>query len=126
MQSAKKILLVDTDDMRRKTRVQMLAAAGYEVEVRADHEVAERLDHEPVFDLVVLALHSKKLEEAAAYSERLRKKHPTLPILLLMDAGVFAPHGTLSESIETGAPLEMMKQIAEMLAGSSHIREIAD
>jgi hypothetical protein len=54
----------------------------------------------------------------------MRKKHPTLPILLLLDVGVFAPRGTLSRSIETGFPIDMMREIADMLAGSKHIREL--
>ena len=123
-QPPKKILLVDYDDTRRKTRVRMLKAAGYDVELRADHEVAEFLDHEDAFDLLILTIHRKKLEEAAAYSERLRKKKPTLPILLLLDTGVFVPRGTLSQSIEADSPVEMMREIAEMLAGSTHIREL--
>ena len=121
---SKRILLVDLDDSRRKTRVRMLTGAGYEVECRADHEVSEALENEGTFDLLILALHRKKVDEAAAYTDRLRKKKPTLPILVLLDAGVFVPHGTLSPSIEAGSPLDMMREIAEMLAGSAHIREL--
>lgn len=124
MKSKKRILLVDLDDTRRKTRVQMLTGAGYAVETRSDHELSEALAREGTFDLLVIAIHRKKLEEATAYSERLRKQSPTLPILLLVDAGVFVPHGTLSTSIEPDFPLEVMREIAEMLAGSAHIREI--
>jgi len=102
----------------------MLEAAGHAVECRADHEVADALNHEGHYDLVILALHRKKLDEAAAYSERLRKRRPTLPILLLLDTGVFVPRGTLSETIDTPFPGEMMQQIAEKLAGSAHIREL--
>ena len=120
----KRILFVDLDDKRRATRVTILMDAGYEVEIRADHEVSETLDHEGTFDLLLLALHRKNLEEASAYSETVRKKHSNLPILLLLDVGVFVPRGTLSRSIETGFPVEMMRDIAEMLAGSIHIREI--
>lgn len=32
--SKKRILLIDSDDTRRNTRVMMLTGAGYEVEVR--------------------------------------------------------------------------------------------
>lgn len=113
----KKILLVDNDDTRRETRVGMLRGAEYDVECRADHEVSEALDREGTFNLLILALHQKKLEEAAAYSERLRKKKPTLPILLLTDVGVFAPHGTLSRRIATGFPEELMLEVAEMHRG---------
>ena len=120
----KKILLIDRDDARRETRILLLKQAGYGVEVRAEHVSSEELNHEAGFDLVILALHRIKLKEAAAYSERLRKINPDLPILLLTDAAVYAPQGTLSRGIETGAPVEMLQTIAEMLAGSSHIREI--
>src|SRR5690242_5336332 len=106
MQPKKKILLIDLDDARRNTRVRMLKAAGYDVETRADHEVSEPLDGEGTFDLIILALHRKKLEEAAAYSERLREQKPDLPILLLLDTAVFIPHGTLSRSAQTDFPSE--------------------
>jgi CheY-like chemotaxis protein len=119
-----RILLIDKDDARRRSRVMLLVEAGYEVEVRADHPIAKDLDGEARFDLVILALHHKKLEDAAAYSERLRKQYPALPILLLADYGVFAPRGTLSRSLETGDPLALIRGIAEMLAASTHIREL--
>lgn len=124
MNSDKRILLIDLDDTRRDTRVRMLIRAGYQVEVSADHVAAAILETEATFDLVVLALHKRGLNEAAAYSERLRKRNPTLPILLLLDTGVFVPHGTVSRSVETGLPLDLMEGIAEMLAGSAHIREL--
>lgn len=73
-EARKRVLLVDLDDVRRRKRVRMLTAAGYEVETRVDHEMSEALEREASFDLLVLALHHKKLEEAAAYSERPRKK----------------------------------------------------
>jgi hypothetical protein len=47
-----------------------------------------------------------------------------LPILPLTDAGVFVPHGTLSRRLATGFPEELMLEVAEMLSGSSHIREL--
>lgn len=102
----------------------MLARAGYQVAVSDDHLAAESASVEPSFDLVLLALHKKGLADAAAYSERLREANPTLPILLLLDIGVFVPRGTLSQSLETGLPVEMMERIAEMLTGSAHIREL--
>ena len=74
--------------------------------------------------MVLLALHDNKLQDAVAYSERLRKARPDLPILLLTDTGVFVPRGTLSNRIGTGQPFELMEEIAEMLAGSKHIREL--
>lgn len=123
-QVAKKILLVDSNDLRRDTHVRMLTGVGYEVECSDSHEASELLRNEAEFDLLILVLHRKKLDEAAAYSERLRHKKPTLPILLLLDVGVFVPRGTLSETMQTGFPAEMMVQIAEKLAGSRHIREL--
>ena len=123
-QPKKQILLIDLDDERRRTRVAMLAKAGYETRVHLDDIADKGLKSEATFDLVIISLHQDRLERAAAYSEWLRKANPDLPILLLMDAGVFVPHGTLSRSIETGFPFEMMRQIAEMLAGSTHIREL--
>ena len=122
--SEKRILLIDLDDARRATRIRMLTAVGYQVEVRDDEVEAELRHGETTFDLVILSLHKRHLDDAAAYSERLRKKNPRLPILLMLDTGVFAPRGTLSQSFETGVPIEMMKCVAEMLAGSTHIREL--
>ena len=124
MNSEKQILLIDLDDTRRHTRVRMLETAGYNVAVCADDLEADGLKEEASFDLVILALHRKRLDEAAAYSERLRKRYPSLPLLLLLDTGVFIPRGTLSQSLETGIPLALMQRVAEMLAGSTHIREL--
>lgn len=125
MQQPQGILLIDLDDARRKTRVQMLEKAGYEVRLRNDWIKAEDLDHEGDFDLVIIALHERDLKQAAAYSDRLTKSKPTLPILLLTDTGVFAPKGTLSKSLETGDPVELMRRVASMLAGSTHIHELS-
>lgn len=124
MNVAKKILLVDLNDPRRYTRQKLLESAGYEVEMRNDHEIAELLNHELYFDLVVLTLHHKRLQEAAAYGERLSRKNPNLPVLLLTDGGVYAPQPTLSRSLTSGHPLEMLEAVAELLAGSRHIRSV--
>ena len=102
----------------------MLEHAGYDVVLRNSHIDAESFDHEDHFDLIVLTLHRKKLDDAAAYSERLRKQKVNLPILLLTDHGVFVPRGTLSPSIETGQPEAMIQEIACMIAGSTHVREL--
>lgn len=123
-ESAKRVLLIDLDDPRRKTRVRMLQQGGYSVTLRTSHVDAEEMDHEGHFDLVILALHHAELDDAAAYSERLRKHKPGLPILLLTDNGVFVPRGTLSPSVETGYPLEFMQEVGSMLAGSKRLREI--
>ena|SRR5579884_2006437 len=120
----KRILLVDRDDSRRETRVMLLVSAGYEVEVSASWAIAEGADHEGRFDLVILSLHYGGPQEALDYSDKVAKENPTLPVLLLMDTGVFVPRDTLSRSIETGLPVEMLQTIAEMLAGSRHIREL--
>jgi hypothetical protein len=121
---SKRVLLVDLEDTRRQTRVRMLTQAGHDVQLRVNHVDAEWLDHEGHFDLVILSLHRTKLEEAASYSERLRIRKPDLPVLLLLDVGVFVPRGTLSPSIDTGYPVEFMREVASMLAGSTHIREV--
>lgn len=125
MATAKRLLLIDLDDHRRASRVQLLTATGYEVDVRKDYVEAERLEDPGSYDLVIIALHTQPAK-AALYSNRLRKAKPRLPILLLTDLGVFAPHGTLSRSVETGNPAELMKEIAAMLAGSTHVRELPD
>lgn len=124
MEQRNRILLIDVDDPRRLTRERMLEDAGYEVSVRQDWIHAEELAHEADFDLVILALHRRDLKEAAAYTDRLTKSNPALPILLLTDAGVFVPKSTLSNSLETGDPVELMKRVAAMLAGSTHLREL--
>jgi hypothetical protein len=96
---------------------------GYEVAVRVNYVDADHLSDEDSFDLVILALHLR-LDEAVPYSDRLTRNNPSLPILLLMDFGVFVPRGTLSRSLEAGDPIALMKEVAAMLAGSSHLREI--
>lgn len=121
----KRILLVDVDDPRAKTRVKMLLAAGYEVDVREDDDVSELLAHEDSFDLILLSLRQKGLDHTCAYSDSVAKKFPKLPILLVTDAGIFATRGTLSRSIDGWDAAEMMKEIASMLAGSTHIPEIS-
>lgn len=120
----KRILLIDLEDPRRETRVKMLSGAGYEVKVRTDWVAAHELEHEGTFDLVLLAIHQRGLKSAVDYGERLHAAKSTLPILLLTDVGVFAPRGTLNVSMEGGDPVELMREVASMLAGSTHIREI--
>jgi hypothetical protein len=121
--TAQKILLIDLDDVRRQSRVQMLESVGYEVETRANYVAAERLDHEGRFDLIIVALHSHP-EDTAAYSDDLSRTDPRLPILLLTDAGVFVPKGTLSESVGAGSTTRLIERVSAMLVGSDHIREL--
>jgi DNA-binding NtrC family response regulator len=121
--TALRILLVDLDDSRRRSRVQMLESVGYEVETRTDYDIAERLDHEGKFDLVIVTLHCHP-EETAAYSNHLSRTDPGLPILLLTDTGVFVPRGTLSQSMDAGSVALLIQKVSSMLAGSEHIREI--
>jgi len=118
-----RILLVDLDDSRRRSRVQMLESVGYEVETRTNYVTAERLDHEGRFDLVIVTLHCHP-EETAAYSNHLSRADPELSILLLTDAGVFVPRGTLSQSVEAGSVGLLIQKVSSMLVGSEHIREI--
>jgi hypothetical protein len=103
--------------------VRLLAHAGYAVDVRRDHIEAERLDHEGVFDLVIVTLHGEP-RRAARYSDDLRRAKPRLPVLLLTDTGVYVPPGTKSHSIETGDPGALIQGVASMLAGSTYIREL--
>lgn len=120
----KQILLIDADDARRDTRVAMLKHAGYEVAVSRDHTAAIRDGEEASYDLVIIAVHREKMQEVAAYSEKLRQAKPSLPILLLTDQGVFVPNGTLSPTLDGGSPGELLEEIAGMLTDSSHIREL--
>jgi CheY-like chemotaxis protein len=122
-QEKKRVLLVDLEDSRRETRIKLLESAGYEVGIRTDHVVAERLDHEAGYDLIIIALH-RNPGEAAAYGDRVSRINPNLPILLLTDAGVFAPSGTLNQSVEAGRPFKLMQEVASMLAGSSHVASL--
>ena len=120
----KSVLLVDFDDARRATRVKVLESRGMQVTVRNDYVESDRLDHEGSFDLMILALHSHKLKEAVAYTDRIQRAKPDLPILLLTDNGVFAPRGTLSRSMETDGPALLLSEVSQMLAASSHIKEL--
>jgi hypothetical protein len=123
MRTKKKVLLVDLDDSRRETRVTLLANAGYDVDLREDHVAAEELDDEANYDLMIVALHTRP-EDAAAYTDRISRKKPELPILLLTDYGVFIPRGTLSRSIETGDPRALLMRVAEMLTGTKELIEL--
>lgn len=53
----KRILLIDSNDLMRGSRVRLLSSAGYLVDLRDDSIAAERLDHEREFDIVIIALH---------------------------------------------------------------------
>ncbi|HEU5400774.1 MAG TPA: hypothetical protein VFU86_05420 [Terriglobales bacterium] len=118
------ILLVDLDDARRETRVKLLESRGYEITLRDDYVEAERLDHEGSFDMMIVALRRRHLKEVAKYADRVQQAKPDLPILLLTDAGVYAPRGTLSKSVETDGHAALLKSVAEMFESSSHIREL--
>lgn len=56
----------------------------------------------------------------AAYAARLHAASPTLPLLILTDAGVYAPAGM--EWDDGRDPKELLARVAELLVGSSHIR----
>ena len=123
--TAQKILLIDLDDTRRQSRVQMLESVGYEVETRTNYVAAERLDHESQFDLIIVTLHSHP-EDTVAYSDHLSVIDPKLPILLLTDAGVFVPRGTLNDSVGAGSTTRLIQKVSAMLVGSTHIREFGE
>ncbi len=97
------------------TRVRLLETKGYEIHLRQDWVAAEDLDQEGSFDLVLLALHRRDLKQAAEYSDQLTKRKPSVPILLLTDGGVYAPQGTLSRTVETGNPAELIKTVAAIV-----------
>jgi hypothetical protein len=119
----KKILLIDLDDPRRETRVHLLQQAGHSVDVRRDYVAAESLSDEGTYDLIIIAIHLNP-ENVIQYSDNLAKAIPNLPVLLLLDSGVFVPRDTLARHMETGHPIELMKAVASMLVGSTHIREL--
>ena len=119
----KKILLIDLDDERRASRVSVLQATGYDVDLRRDYVAAESLDDEGIYDLVIIALHDMP-DKTLEYSDHLAKNNPDLPVLLLTDHGVFVPRGTLGRNLKAGNPIELMRTIASMLVGSIHIREV--
>lgn len=123
MTKRKKVLLIDADDSRRKSRILLLTNAGYKVDLREDYIEAERLNHEGHFDLVIVALH-RRSDKALAYSAHLTHAKPRLPILLLTDSGVYVPPGTLSPSVETGDPGALIREVASMLEGSTHVLEL--
>ena len=101
----------------------MLTSCGYIVDIRDDYLSAERLGHEGEFDLIILALYGRS-DKATEYIDQLSMAKPLLPILLLTDFGVYVPPGTLSRSVETGDPPALIREIASMLAASTHIREL--
>jgi hypothetical protein len=59
--------------------------------------------------------------DTAAYRDHLSRADPKLPILL--DAGVFVPKGTLSESVGAGSTTHLIQTVSAMLVGSDHMRE---
>lgn len=118
-QRRRKVLLVDRNDSRRDARLRLLTNAGYEVETSEDYLQQKRSANEGAFDLVIVALHREDLNDAAAYSERLRQLTPPVPTLLLTDRGVFIPRYALSHCIHAGHPVELLAEIAEMLSAST-------
>jgi hypothetical protein len=117
---SKRILLVDLEDARRSTRVELLRSGGYEIFARTLEMEVE--GDEGSFDLIIVTLHDKP-ESAAAYSDRVAIRFPDLPILLLADQGVSVPPGTVGQSIQTGSPEQLRVEIAAMLNDSIHIRQ---
>jgi DNA-binding response OmpR family regulator len=91
---AKRILLIDSDDLRRATRVLLLQNAGYEVATADRFEDVEGKTREAAFDLVVVET-DDVTRAVVAYGERLRAENPRLPILLLSDTGLFLPKNVL-------------------------------
>jgi DNA-binding NtrC family response regulator len=119
----KKILFIDVDDARRASRVSLLNGFGYDVSVYPDLLSAESLGREDSFDLVIVAI-TEKYEKALEYTDRLARNDPSLPVLLLTDYGVFVPVETLSASIESDNPADLLQRVAGMLSISTHIRTV--
>jgi DNA-binding NtrC family response regulator len=119
----KKILLIDMDDARRASRVSLLKGFGYDVSIHPDFVSAESIGREGSFDLVIVAI-TEKYEEALQYSDRLARNDPSLPVLLLTDYGDFVPVKTLSSSIQSGNPGDLVQRVAGMLLASAHIRTL--
>ena len=68
-----------------------------------------RLVREDSFDLVIVTI-TEKYEKALQYTDRLAMNNPSLPVLLLTDYGVFVPVETLSASIESGNPADLLQR----------------
>jgi DNA-binding NtrC family response regulator len=119
----KRILLIDVDDARRASRVSLLAGFGYDVSTHPDFLSAESLGREDSFDLVIVAI-AEKYERALQYSDGLARRNPSLPVLLLKDYGVFVPVETISASIHSGDPADLLQRVAGMLSVSTHIRAL--
>lgn len=116
--NGKKILLIDTPDLRRQTRINILANAGYRVEVRDGYLAAKALGDENEFDIVVLSL-ADHPEKALEYSDQMSKANPSLPILLLADVGVFIPRGTMNRSLSSGNPAALVETLACISTGNT-------
>jgi DNA-binding NtrC family response regulator len=103
--------------------VSLFNGFGYDVLVYPDLLSAESLGREDSFDLVIVTI-TEKYEKALQYTDRLAMNNPSLPVLLLTDYGVFVPVETLSASIESDNPADLLQRVAGMLSISTHIRTV--
>ena len=69
MLGTKSILLVDSDDVRRETRIALLESRGAKVTSRATCSTSASLDSEGTFDLLIVVVNSDNLKEATYYAE---------------------------------------------------------
>lgn len=109
------ILLIDLNDFRRETRVRVLQSAGHFVTVFSGFVEVEKIIDEEKFDAVLVSVSDDQIgNKAIAYSDRLARRLPNLPVLLLTDYGVFLPVATLSPRLETGHPAELLTWLREI------------
>jgi hypothetical protein len=123
--ATKRVLLIDLEDSRRDSRAHVLRSQGYEVVDRPSLIDPKHIHNEGTFDLVIVSIPSESAI-AIEYGEDLSREIPSLPVLHLTDWGVFLPRGSLARFLAAGSPITLIREIAAMLTGSTHIREIDD
>lgn len=115
MLGKKSILMVDRDDLRRKTRITLLEAQGAEVTARDNCSTSASLDSEGTFDLLIVAVNGENRDEAAGYVDYVHSSNPKLPILLLRDRGVSLSRDISGRVLEAGDPPRLLLEVGEML-----------
>ena len=118
-----RILLIDKNDPRRRTRVMLLEGEGYEVVTANRFQDIEGTLTESSFDLVILEV--EDIEKASiAYGKRLKAAVPKLPILVLSSNGLYLPKESVLNSFHGAHPTppEVMAKIAALLMRSTQER----
>ncbi|HET9695506.1 MAG TPA: hypothetical protein VFP40_01485 [Terriglobales bacterium] len=118
-----RILLVETEHLRRQTRIALLRAAGYEVEILDLHQ-AHQVAHESGFDLIVFALETLENCAFMEYREQVSKVAPMVPFLLVADNGAYAPAESIEKVIAAGNPALLLREVASLLTGSERLRNV--